>query len=969
MIRNAHAALAAGFCCLALPLSAANRPELAQEDAPEAFVLVRDGRAADVLLDEREWPGVVRAAKTFAGDVRLVADAEPRVLRSKADEKPPNGAILVGTIGRAEFLERLERERKLDLSPIRGKWESFLIQVADGRIVVAGSDKRGAIYGIYALSEAIGVSPWVWWADAIPEKRRNLFLKPGLFIEGPPKVQYRGLFINDEEPSFGTWARKKFGGVNSKMYAHVFELILRLRGNCLWPAMWGKAFNEDDPASPALADEFGIVMGTSHHEPMLRAQAEWHRHGKGPWNYRRNAENLRDFWRFGVERNRGFESIVTLGMRGDGDEPMLSEDERVQDNVGLLERIIGDQIAILKDVHAGKELPPTMWVAYKEALDYLDHGLRVPDDVAIMFADDNWGNVRRLPSKDALGRAGGFGLYYHADYVGGPRSYRWINVAHLPKMREQLNLAYENGIRRIWILNVGDLKPMEQPIDFFLRFAWDPESIGAEDVDSYQRAWARSIFGEEFAAEAAHLLRGYAKCNSWRTPELLDPMPFSLVHDREADRVLAEWRALAEHADELERRIPERLRDAFHQLIHYPVKAGATVAELQILAAKNRLYARQGRASAADCAQRVRELFELDRALADHYNKVMSGGKWDGMMLQAHIGRNPNGWDSPERNELPELLEPSLSKEAAFGVAVDGTEAAWKAGESAPALPVFDSMMESAHGFEVFDRGEAKANWTVQTNRDWILASEDDEPGSFDDRRIVRIDWDALPVGEHSGAVVVRGDGGEVELTVRAVKGDPPPADIPYWGRLTGPIAIPADMPDGIFNFDHVRWERLPDYGRGSGGMTIVPSNAESILPPEQAPHMTYRVFLPKGGEWKIRLVLSPVLNLVPERGLRIGTSFDEEQVRIDDLFDPGKEQDWNEVAADNARILETAHVVREPGIREFRITMVDPGVVVQKIVLYSEPFPKTYFGPRMSLRHAPSVPQKAMNHARNAKR
>lgn len=948
-----YTAIAAGFCCFACQLAAAGEIEVATKTVPDAFAVAQDGRATEIRLESGEWPGVVRAAKSMSEDVLAVSGVKPKVVEGlQADAVPAPNAILVGTIGKADFLDDLEKARKIDLSPIRGKWESFLIQVADGNLIIAGSDKRGSIYGIYALSEKIGVSPWIWWADAVPEKNPVLFIKNGLQIQGPPKVQYRGLFINDEEPSFGTWARGKFGGINSKMYAHVFELILRLRGNYLWPAMWGKAFNENDPASPALADEYGIVMGTSHHEPMLRAQAEWHAHGKGPWDYRKNAEVLRDFWRFGVERNRDFESIVTLGMRGDGDEPMLSENEKVQNNIGLLERIVNDQREILKSVYGEENLPPQTWVAYKEALEYYEHGMKVPEDVTIMFADDNWGNVRRVPAKDDLNRPGGFGLYYHVDYVGCPRSYRWINVSHLPKMWDQLNLAWENGIRRIWILNVGDIKPMEIPIDFFLRFAWDPEAIGKDDLDAFLAVWAESIFGKEFAPEVAALARGYAKYNAWRTPELLDPMPFSLIHEKEADRILASWKELADHAEDLKTRIPEELQDAYYQLIYYPVKAGATVAELQILAAKNRLYAKQGRASASECAKRVRELFELDQRLADCYNKTMSGGKWDGMMLQPHIGRNPNGWDSPERNALPELIEPELTDAPAFGVAVEGSEKAWKAGDAPLSLPVFDSLNDQAFSFEVFQRGKKDAEWNIEPEQDWILLSHDDAEG-FDESCLVRIDWKLLPMGTHSGSIAVRGDDGkEAKILVRAVKAEPPQSDKPFWGGFTGPIAIPADMPDEVRNLEHVGWQRLPDYGRGSGAMSALPSNAESIPPSNEAPQLTYRVFLPKAGEWKVRLVLSPILNFVPGRGLRIGTSFDDDPVSVFDLFERGKEQDWNAVAADNARIMETTHVVKEPGIHEFRITMIDPGLAVQKIILFSEPLPKTYFGPRIAGRN-----------------
>jgi hypothetical protein len=355
--------------------------------------------AAPIYIDPADFAGVLRAAEALQADIRRVTGQKPTLLR--ASGQLPAHVVLIGSLGKSEIVNRLVQSNKIDVSAIAGKWESFILQVVEhplpgveSALVIAGSDKRGTIYGVYDLSEQIGVSPWYWWADVPVRHRDALFVKPGAFIQGPPKVKYRGIFLNDEAPSLTGWVKEKYGYYNHEFYEKVFELILRLKGNYLWPAMWGSAFSEDDPLNPELADEYGIVMGTTHHEPMLRAQQEWKRHGTGPWDYSKNAAVLNDIWAGGIERNKSYESIVTLGMRGDGDLPM-SESA----NVALLEQIVAQQRKILAE-HWNEDLSkiPQDWALYKEVQTYYEKGMRVPDDVTLLWSDDNWGNIRRLPT-------------------------------------------------------------------------------------------------------------------------------------------------------------------------------------------------------------------------------------------------------------------------------------------------------------------------------------------------------------------------------------------------------------------------------------------------------------------------------------------------------------------------------------------------------------------------------------------
>ena len=501
-----------------------------------AFAIANARKLATICVDTNDYPGVLRAATDLQADIARVTGITPKIAH---DERScGTRSILVGVIGHSNLIDAFIQSRRIDVTPIAGKWESFLTQVvpqaapgASPALLIAGSDKRGAIYGIYDLSEEIGVSPWYWWADVPVRHHGSLFVQPGRYVEGPPAVKYRGIFLNDEEPSLSGWVNEKYGGYNHKFYVKVFELLLRLKANYLWPAMWHSAFNADDPLNPKLADEYGIVMGTSHQEPMMRAWKEWDKSGGGAWNYASNAQTLRNFWQEGIERNDDYESIITMGMRGNGDLPMSETS-----NIELLEKIVADQRNIISQVmHTDPSKVPQDWALYKEVQEYYEKGMRVPDDVTLLWSDDNWGDVRRLPTPAERKRAGSAGVYYHFDYVGDPRSYKWLNTIPITKVWEQMNLARQYDANRIWIVNVGDLKPMEFPIEFFMNLAWDPQRWPKEKIQEYSQLWAAREFGPADASAIAEIVSKYTKYNGDRKPELLRAGTFSLVNYQEAD--------------------------------------------------------------------------------------------------------------------------------------------------------------------------------------------------------------------------------------------------------------------------------------------------------------------------------------------------------------------------------------------------------------------------------------------------
>ncbi|PRD54616.1 glycosyl hydrolase 115 family protein [Sphingobacterium gobiense] len=612
--------------------------------------LIEKGKPLPIHVDPNDDKGVLRAVESLQRDFEKVAgirsETTPGIKR----------ALWIGTVGQSSLIDGLLENGLLNRKEVEGKREKFIITVVnnptadlESALVIAGSEKRGTIYGIYELAKQMGVSPWHYWADVPVERAKNLYVKPGVYTEGEPAVKYRGIFLNDEYPALTRWANHAFGGYNSQFYEKVFELLLRLKGNFLWPAMWGSAFYDDDPQNGVLADEMGIVMSTSHHEPMARAQAEWKRHGNGgEWDYSKNKKGLQEFWRGGMERAKNWETFVTIAMRGDGDEPMSDEQ-----NTSLLEEIVKDQRKIIEQVTGKKaEHTPQVWALYKEVQDYYDDGMRVPDDVTLLFCDDNWGNVRKLPALDAKPRKGGYGMYYHFDYVGGPRNTKWLNVSQVSRVWEQMNLTYEHGVDKIWVVNVGDLKPMEYPISFFLDMAWNPKHFNPGNLLAHTEGWCAQQFGEQYAKEAARLIDLYTKFNHRVTPELLNHKTFSLENYNEFESVANAYRALLVDAMRLYNQLPSAYKDAFDQLVLFPINGMSNLYDMYYAKAKNDFYAAKGDVRANYWADKVKEGFERDSLLTLHFN-TLSHGKWKHMMDQVRIGYT--SWNNPPHSIMPKI--------------------------------------------------------------------------------------------------------------------------------------------------------------------------------------------------------------------------------------------------------------------------------------------------------------------------
>lgn len=604
---------------------------------------------AHIVVDTTESKLVQKAALFLQSDIQRITGKNIPIEYEVTNIQ--NNSIVIGTIGRSKYLLPFIRQKKVDAT-IKNKWEAYHIRglhIESSKkniLVIAGSDRRGTAFGIFELSKQMGVSPWYWWADVAIPQQKNIFINTNVNFIDSPAVQYRGIFINDEAPALSNWSKEKFGGFNHLFYEKVFELVLRLKGNYLWPAMWGNAFNTDDTLNPIIADEYGIIMGTSHHEPMLRAQQEWKLFGKGQWNYTENNTELKAFWRKGIENMKNHESLITIGMRGDGDMPMTQGTA-----ITLLEKIVADQRKIIETV-TKKPAPqtPQLWALYKEVQDYYDKGMRVPDDVTLLLCDDNWGNLRRLPALTAPKRSGGYGIYYHFDYVGGPRNYKWINTNNLVRVWEQMHLAYEYNVKKIWIVNVGDIKPMEMPISFFLEYAWKPSAWKENNINQYYTRWNQQQFGKQLAERIGNISQRYAQLITIRKPELIDEHSFSPHHYNELNNIKQQWDELLQDANNIS--IPAENKDAYYQLILHPIKAMANLINMYAADAYNNIAAGNYQSNTNMLADRVKQYFINDSLISLEYHTV-NHGKWNHMMSQTHIGYTY--WQQPLYNHMPEV--------------------------------------------------------------------------------------------------------------------------------------------------------------------------------------------------------------------------------------------------------------------------------------------------------------------------
>ncbi|MCH7402013.1 glycosyl hydrolase 115 family protein [Belliella kenyensis] len=910
----------------------------------KSFPLV-DEELADLVFDGKD-EGIAIAVENLQKDINRVTGKQPKIQSELLAGKPQ---VIIGQLGESKLIDHLVKEGKIKAASLSGKWETFQVltvehpfEGVDQALVIVGSDKRGTIFGIYELSEQIGVSPWYWWADVPVKKHSKLFVDHGVHTKGTPAVKYRGIFINDEAPALAGWATKQFGGFNHKFYENVFELILRLRGNYLWPAMWGRAFYDDDKLNGPMADKYGVVIGTSHHEPLMRAHAEWSRYGKGDWDYQTNKEELQDFWRKGMERQGSMESTVSLGMRGDGDEPMSEEN-----NIALLEQIIEDQRRIIEEV-TGKPASetPQFWALYKEVQEYYDKGMRVPDDVTLLLCDDNWGNVRKLPTIGAPARKGGYGMYYHFDYVGGPRNYKWINTNPIPKIWEQMDRTYRHGVDELWVVNVGDIKPMEFPISFFLDFAWNPNAIPAVGIDAYTKSWSASQFGQTYANQIADLIAGFGKLSGRRKPELLDQNTYSVHYYGEMSRVSAEWQALEELCADIKEKLDPSYHDAYFQLVEHPIIASANLHRLYESTALNQLYAKQGRNLTNKKAEEVHAFFKRDAEISAFYNNELAGGKWPHMMDQTHIGYTY--WQQPNRDKIPDLNTIEIASKGALGVAISDSP------EFFPENKILKSVVLSPYDpyhleVTLFNKGNDPITVKSKSFSKWLSFEVGNETIATERAIPVKIDWNLAPKGKHVAKLEISSGKEKVLVEIPIYNyliEESFTGFVPYYGV----VAMEADHFTSKHEENPIKWEILDDMGKTGNAVMATPMISHTESTEVQGSYISYDVWMEEAGTYEVQVYTSPTLNyLNASEGLQYGIAANESTPTLVSIHENERPHHWNNWVANSINI-SRKKVEFQKGKNELKIYLVNPGIIFQRIIIDTGNLKSSYLGPKESV-------------------
>lgn len=952
-----------------------------------------------ICLEQSAFPGVIRVTEKVAHDVELVSGKKPQILVEKEipetlESSGEDWTIIAATKGKSSFLKKLEEAGSAELKELEQKRECYAWifpeiknRTKSNLLVIAGSDKRGTIYGLFQLSEMLGVSPFVDWCGLMPPKQEKIELREDMAcISKEPSVRYRGFFINDEWPAFGNWCNHNFGGFNAKAYDHVFELLLRLKGNYLWPAMWSARFADDGPdlLNAELADEYGIIMGMSHHEPCLR-QGEEYKYLRGKnsvygdaWNFRTNREGITKFWEDGLKRSGKFENVITVGMRGEADTAIMGKNATLEDNIQLLRDVLKTQKKLIQErVNPDLTKVPRMIALYKEVEEFFYGnektkglmGAEELEDVILMLCDDNYGNLRTLPTEEMRKHAGGYGMYYHLDYHGWPVSYEWINSSYLPKIWEQMSMAYDFGVRELWMVNVGDIATQEFPLSFFLDMAYDFDRWGSRALNctqEYTRKWVRQQFGsveEETQDTIADILEQYTKIIHRRRPEALNPETYHPVQEKESSRIFEEEEQLLKKLQDvyetIEKTNPQNL-SAFIALVYYPAFGTMNLVKMQILAGWNHYYANLGAVCANDYGDEVERCMEQDRKAVEMYHQ-MDQGRWYGMGMSQHIGFTH--WNEDEcRN--PVVMRVIPLKKRSILVAADGTA------QHAEGSPWLDNTMKlkdflnpdcTRASVTLYSRSDLKAEYKVLKKPGWL--SVEPMEGWLDgvSQKKVRLNLtlikQRLPETNQDtiqDSLEIATPEGKCEITVPVYTGnlqDKKNVFVDTMGYLSIEAAHYVNSVPGNYKDRQVKFENLQGYGKTNSAMKAFPSDACTV-PGQDAPYLEYQFVLEESGTYEAEFYMQPSNPVTRENQLLYAVRINEEMTEtvnaVEKDYQVGDQAEkWAEGVLSQIR-RQTVSIKCRAGFNTLRVYHVTPGFVLEKIVIYpmGEKPEESYLGP-----------------------
>lgn len=965
-----------------------------------AEIILSKGQQLTFIIPKEEGEGVRRVAKKVVEDVEKTTGLHPSMA---LDGKNLNQAVIAVTAGNGKTAKLLE-QRIPELEKVKGKWEVYGFYLmehpypgVEQGLIIYGSDKLGTIYGLFHLSELLGITACTFWGDTGHPVYEKLVLKTRenteksqidncIFVENgisrEPSVKYRGFFINDEWPCFGNWTCSHFKGFTAQMYDHVFEYLLRMKGNYLWPAMWTSSFLLDGPGmeSMKLADAYGIYIGMSHHEPCMRSSEEWDLvKGKDSpygedWSYLTNKEGLLKYWEDGLKRCCGHQVFPTIGMRGERDSKMLGEDAQIEENVRVLKDIITQQRRLIREnLEQEGQTYPLLFAVYKEVEDYYfgdskTAGLRdfqELDGVTLMLCEDNFGNMRALPRKEERCRNGGFGMYFHLDYHGGPCSYEWVASTPVTKIWEQMSMAYEYGIQDVWIVNAGDVKFQEYPLNFFMDMAYDFETWGKKEAAyHYVRKWTREQFGtyttKEEQDKIAWILEEYIRLNHLRRPESCNDKVYHPAHFEEGRRMLLRCKKLEQENEAMLALLKERGREeAYFSMIYYAAAASANLLKMHLYAGMNHHFAIQGKAVANEMGDKMEECIARDEQLSEKMRRFKDG-KWAGMESACHIGFtnwNSEDWRYPLKYVVRLPKQPRL-------VVSRADEEAYYTNQYFP-IPIlvddFSTSQRKKITLEIANGGQGVVKWSVDESCPWLSFSAMQGETKFQDRLTLTVHRELLPLEEEQEfRFYIRAGEESVPVQVRAKRRDfsmiPSGCFLPQKGRYVIPAAEYIEKTEGFYEGKKAAYERLEDYGKYETGMKVFPVTSAFVKEDtgeNQAPSLTYSLWVEEEGRYELQLHTSPANPLVYGEMLTVGLSCNQEKATELILTDKDYKGGDNACAAWEHAMLVQEHVSKKEIILhkgENKITLYarEAGLVLERLVLHpaGEPIEVSYLGP-----------------------
>lgn len=966
-------------------VSAGHAQVAVHEKSPEtkyAFTLASPRQTAAILYDASDAAVVKRAAELFAADVEAVTGRRPQVTSATGETGP---AVIVGTVGGSALIRRLSEAGKIDTAPLEGAWERYLIQTVANplpgirkALVIAGSDRRGAAYGLFTLSELIGVSPWYWWADVPVKKHAALHVDAPPTYSQTPSVRYRGIFLNDEDWGLTPWASQTFeperGNIGPRTYAKVCELLLRLKANYLAPAMHpvSTSFNQI-PENKLVADTFAIVMGSTHCEPLLlNTASEWDTKTMGPWNYDKNKEGINRVLTQRVRENSPYENVYTLALRGLHDGAM-STTLPMHEKVRMLQQALLDQRQILaENIDRPVETVPQAFTPYKEVLEIYSNGLELPDDITIVWPDDNYGYMKRLSGVREQRRTGRSGVYYHVSYLGVPHSYLWFSTTPPSLMYEELRKAYDTTADRLWLVNCGDLKGSEMQVSLFLDMAWDIGRFTADNVVSYPARWLAGIFGEAYYDRLEAMTREHLRLAFPRKPEYmgwgyhwnrfdhnceqLTDTDFSFTNYDEAQRRLEAYRQLGARAEALLHEIGDEARPAFYQLVYYPLRGAELMNRMTLGGQRNRWYARQGRAATNAVRDEVQRCYDSLQVITRGYNSLL-GGKWNHMMS---MRQNYDGVSA--YFNLPHLATHDAAGAPRLALQVAGEDVT--GARAFHALPAFDNYLRRTYPVEIYNRGGGTLAWTAHASEPWVVLSKSAGKTADEERITVGIDWEKAPSGNAVPAQIVFRAGEQSEKVLVSLFNPTAPSRAELRGiyvENNGCVSIPAAGCHRVRENDRIKITAVEDLGIEGPALQLGdPTAPLQIFRSRDVPCAEYDFYAFDAGSVDVYTYVLPTFPLHADRDFRIGENTNTDtkySVQIDDgaLATPSSShveysQVWFESVLRNCAVNKSTLHIDKPGRHTLRIRVGDPGIVLQKIVLDFGGMKRSYLGPQSTL-------------------